>query len=72
MRIDALTTAYQGMQSATERLNSAGGRIAQARPDEDLAGDIVDLKVAGIQMRASTAVAKTASEMMGTLLDMFG
>ena len=71
MTLGALGSAYQGMTSAISRLDAAGGRIASGGADENLVGDLVDLKIAGIQMRASTAVAKTASEMMGTLLDMF-
>jgi hypothetical protein len=71
MRIDAMSSALLGMQSAAQRLDSAGSRIASGNLDT-LAADVVDLVTSNVQMKASVAVGRTADQTLGTLLDMVG
>ncbi len=65
-----MTAALGGMQSATQRFDAAGSRIASG--DSDLAADVVELSMSKVQMSAAVAVSRSADQMMGTLLDMVG
>lgn len=73
-----LNTGVQGFQDATSRANKAAQDIASQSVEDasqervnqaDLTSAIVDLKVAEIDARASVKVIETASDLVGTLLD---
>lgn len=67
--IAAFASALLGMRASVDRLNATAARIARTAPLGDLETDMVDLVVAERSFEASVAVAKTADEMTGTLLD---
>lgn len=71
MSIGALGSALAGIRAASEAADVAALRVAggAASGDSDMVADMVSLRVAGIQMRASVAVAKASNDMIGTLLD---
>lgn len=73
-----LNTGIQGFQQATERANQAAQDIAtqsisdstveSVNPD-DLVRSIVDLKQSEIDARANAHVIETASDLLGSILD---
>jgi len=74
----ALNTGLQGFQEAQSRLSQAAQEIAsQSVKDStedsidtnDLTSSLVDLKVAEIDAKANAKVIQTASDVLGTLLD---
>jgi len=74
----ALNTGLQGFQDAQSRVNQAAQDIAsQGVKDstvdsidtKDLTSSLVDLKVAEIDAKANAKVVQTASDVLGTLLD---
>jgi len=74
MRIDsAMTTGVQGFQRAELLAEQASGQIARLNtPGGDrveLPDELVTLKVAELQAGASGKVIQTASDMLGTLID---
>ncbi len=73
-----LNTGVQGFQNATSRANQAAHEIAtQSVTDstkdsvntQDLTESLVDLKTAEIDARANVKVIQSASDLIGTLLD---
>ncbi|MGY3944689.1 flagellar basal body rod C-terminal domain-containing protein [Aeromonas tecta] len=74
MRIDsAMTTGVQGFQRAEQLADQASGQIARlntpAGDQVQLPDELIRLKVAEQQADASSKVIQTASDMMGTLID---
>ena len=74
MRIDsAMTTGVQGYQRAEQLADRASSQIARlntpAGERVELPEELVNLKVAEQQAGASAKVIQTASDMMGTLID---
>lgn len=74
MRIDsAMTTGIQGFQRAEQLADRASDQIARlntpAGERVELPEELVNLKVAEQQAGASAKVIQTASDMMGTLID---
>ncbi|MEN9583392.1 MULTISPECIES: hypothetical protein [Aeromonas] len=74
MRIDsALNSGVQGFQRAEQIADQASSQIARLNtPSGDqvqLPDELVNLKVAEIQAGASAKVIQTASDVMGTLID---
>jgi hypothetical protein len=67
--LTALDHARRGLDAGFDRLNQAAGRIARDGAGGDLAGNIVDTLKARHEVGANVAVARTADEMIGTLLD---
>jgi len=74
----ALNTGLQGFQEAQSRVNQAAQDIAsQSVKDSteksidynDLTTSLVDLKVAEYDAQANAKVVQTASDVLGTLLD---
>ena len=61
----------QGIQAGLERISTNAHAIATSTDNNtaDLAGNLVDLKIAKTQTEASVAVVKVADEILGTLLD---
>jgi hypothetical protein len=62
-----------GMQLAERQLDQAASNLARASvpgADVDVAKEIVSLQTAKTANAANVAVARTASEVMGTLVDM--
>ncbi len=75
---DALNTGLQGFQEATNRVSEAAQDIAsqtvsdstqESINQEDLVTSLVDLKVAEVDARANAKVIQTASDLVGSLLD---
>lgn len=74
MRIDsALNSGVQGFQRAEQITDKASSQIARLNtPSGDqvqLPDELVNLKVAEVQAGASAKVIQTASDVMGTLID---
>lgn len=74
MRIEsAFNSGVQGFQRAEQIADQASSQIARLNtPSGDqvqVTDELVNLKVAEIQAGASTKVMQTASDMMGTLID---
>jgi len=74
----ALNTGLQGFQEAQSRLNQAALDIASQSVQDsskesidvnDLATSLVELKVAENDAKANVKVIQTASDVLGTLLD---
>lgn len=73
-----LATGIQGYQNATQRAGEAAQSIAsqsvkdsttQAIDQKDLTTSLVDLKSAEIDARANAKVIESASDLIGSLLD---
>jgi hypothetical protein len=74
MKVDLLGTALGGMQRASGEATAAAERIATADTpgaQADVVGDAVVLRIANASFRANAAVARTADETLGKLLDEF-
>ncbi|HDT6075509.1 TPA: flagellar biosynthesis protein FlgE [Aeromonas veronii bv. veronii] len=74
MRIDsAFNSGVQGFQRAEQIADKAANQIARLNtPSGDqvkVTDELVNLKVAELQAGASAKVVQTASDMMGTLID---
>ncbi len=76
-----LNTGVQGFQDATARATKAASEIAsqtvtnsaeQSINQNDLTTSLVDLKVAELDAKANVKVIQTASELLGSLLDIKG
>ena len=71
--MQVLATAAAGMFAAADRLSASAQRTAasgQAESQVDLAHEAVEQISAKTDFKANAAVAKTADEMTGALLDM--
>lgn len=66
--LSSLAIAAAGMTSAQMRFDDSARRTAAA-PLDDLAGETVERIEAKTAFSANAAVARTADDMMGTLLD---
>ncbi|MGL4251011.1 MAG: flagellar biosynthesis protein FlgE [Aeromonas sp.] len=74
MRIEsAFNSGIQGFQRAELIADNASGQLARlSTPSGDqvqVTDELVNLKVAELQAGASAKVVQTASDMMGTLID---
>jgi flagellar hook-associated protein FlgK len=78
MQIDsAFTTGLQGYQRAEQRVDQASEAIASvnvARPEPEaapvtLTDELINLKIGELQAGASARVIQTASDMLGSLID---
>lgn len=72
--MNALDASLSGIRVAERSLDASASRIARASSpdaDVDLASEVVNLDQAKTQVAASVAVARTASETLGTLIDTF-
>ncbi|MGE6109483.1 flagellar biosynthesis protein FlgE [Aeromonas sobria] len=78
MQIDsAFTTGLQGYQRAEQRVEDAGTAIARATlvPSEpqaapvEITDELINLKLGELQAGASARVIQTASDMLGSLID---
>ncbi len=74
MRIDsAFNSGVQGFQRAEQIADKASNQISRLNtPSGDqvqVTDELVNLKVAELQAGASAKVVQTASDMMGTLID---
>jgi len=73
-----ISSGVQGFQDATSRANEAAQEIASqvvndssedSVDQKDLVNSLVDLKVAEIDAQANAKVLQTASDLVGSLLD---
>ena len=67
--IAALSAAIAGMRSNVDRLNEIAARVAREAPLGDLESDMVGMIVAERGFEANAVTARTADEMLGSLLD---
>ncbi|WP_426014519.1 flagellar basal body rod C-terminal domain-containing protein [Caulobacter sp. DWR2-3-1b2] len=71
--MQVLATAAAGMFAAADRLSASAQRTAASSLEGskvDLAHEVVEQVSAKIDFKANAAVARTANEMAGALLDM--
>jgi len=71
--ISAIAAALGGMRQAQDKLDGAAQDLAQGQASAaqpDVAGDMVTLSMANVQMAASVHVARVAEQMQKTLLDL--
>lgn len=67
--MQVLSIAAAGMQTAQQRFEASAQRTARA-PLDNLAEEVVEQVQAKTAFSANVAVARTADEMTGTLLNM--
>jgi len=70
--INALGIALGGLQAASQKVAGAANNIADPAQQDDLARDIVDMKLGEISFKANAAVIRTADEMskeLGRIFD---
>ncbi len=67
--LSATATALTGIRKAFENLDRTASRSAAGRDPGRLPEDLVALRESEFQVKANTAVIRTADEMIGTLLD---
>ncbi len=67
--LSATATALTGIRKAFENVDRTATRIASGSDPGRLPEDLVALRESAIQVKANTAVVRTADEMIGTLLD---
>jgi flagellar hook protein FlgE len=68
--IKAIGIAISGLNAATQRLTASANNIVQSPPD-NLAEDIVNMKLAETAFKANVATIRTAEEMSDELLRIF-
>ncbi len=64
-----LDTGLRGMQAGFDRLDRAAARVANDGAAGDLAGNLVEVVQAQVQVRVNAAVVRAAEDTIGTLLD---
>jgi hypothetical protein len=74
LTIGTLNSGLQGIQNGMAQANKAAAEIAStnqggAGDSAGLAASLVDLKASEHLVKASTAVVRSADEMLGTLID---
>ena len=67
--LKAIDEGMRGINTGFDRLNRAAGRIARDGAGGDVAGSLVEVMKARHEVRANTAVIRTADETIGTLID---
>lgn len=70
--INALGIALGGLQAASQKVAGAANNIADPAQQDDLARDVVDLKLGEISFKANAAVIRTTEEIskeLGRLFD---
>lgn len=67
--ISAIPLAIYGLRENLRTFEDTAVRLARSAPGGNLAGDLVDMKLAEHGVRASVAVVRAADDLVGTLLD---
>ncbi len=67
----SLDIAFIGMKAALDQLERTGAQIAQLVEGSDPVRNAVELITSQRSFEASAAVARTADQTLGTLLDLF-
>ena len=65
---DIFSIAAGGIAAATNRFEASAKRVAED-PQANLAGELVDQKLAGVEVEANIAVLNAANRMAKSLLD---
>jgi hypothetical protein len=68
--VGAVSSAFAGIQAAQVMASGAASDLAGASGAGDVAGDVVTLSLASVQMAASVQVARAANDMQQTVLDL--
>lgn len=71
--VDAISTALSGIQNASQKIDTAARNIADPNKfaQSGAVEDIIDIKVAETEFKASVAVLNTAQELTDELLKIF-
>lgn len=69
--IGAFSSATQGIADGVDRFNRAAERISRDTELDGLAGNVVQMRQAKNEIRASIAVIKAEDELVGSILDVF-
>jgi hypothetical protein len=69
--INAIGIALQGLGFATQKVVQSANKIANPTESDDLATELVNMKVAETSYKANLSVIKTVSEMEEELLHTF-
>lgn len=67
--ISAIDNAYAAINQQFDRLAKTGEKVARYPADTDIPGAMVDMMSTEHEVKAQTAVIKTADEMYESLLD---
>lgn len=70
--LDALASAQLGIARGFDRLDRTAERVAADRDLAELPGNMTELMLARLEVRANTTVARTADDMASHLLDVLG
>ena len=65
----AISSGLRSVDAGVNRLDNAAARIASDGADGDLAGNVVDLVKAKLEVRLGAGVIRTADETIGSLID---
>ena len=65
----AISSGLRSVDAGVNRLDNAAARIARDGADGDLAGNVVDLVKAKLEVRLGAGVIRTADESIGSLID---
>ena len=65
----AISSGLRSVDAGVNRLDNAAARIARDGADGDLAGNVVDLVKAKLEVRLGAGVIRTADETIGSLID---
>ena len=66
----ALEFAYIGMKASLDQVQCIGEQMAQLMPESNLAEDVVELLAGQRTFEANAAVARTADEVVGSIIDL--
>jgi hypothetical protein len=69
--INAIASALQGLTFATKQVEQSANKIANPQESDDLATELVNLKVAETGYKANLATIKTVRDMEDELLHTF-
>ncbi|WP_240230605.1 hypothetical protein [Devosia lacusdianchii] len=72
MTISSIAIGARGMHRAADRLEASASRVARIGTglgDTDLASEMVDIKMAETDFKASAQVVRAANNMAGAVLD---
>ncbi len=69
--INAIGIALQGLGFATKQVVESANKIANPKESDDIATELVNMKVAEMSYKANLATLKTVNEMSDALLHTF-
>jgi hypothetical protein len=67
--LGAISQALSGINAGFDRLNHAAVQVARDGADGDLAGNMVELIKAPLEVRVNLAALRTANETIGSIIN---